>query len=368
MHNKKNKLKILLIGPLPPPLTGESFCNKVIIESLSNDSNFQVDQINTAPKKFDEKLGKISIHKINHNLKNYFKLYKVLHKQLIYATIGQTFAGILKFAPYFILAKLLRKKIVIHIHGNNLLNQYQKQSGIKRKIFLSIVSLADKGIVLSKGLKPNLEPFLKEQNILILPNFVDNNLLINDIKTIENKDFSQLKILYLSNLMTQKGIFELLDALLELKKRNIKYTAVLAGNMDQSIKKKVLQKIKMLPDVKYVGMLTGEAKKQAYLEANTFILPSYREGQPLSIFEAMATGNIIISTSHPGITDIFNPDQINYIEKKSIKAIVNKLEEINQNLTKFHTQIISNYKYITTKYTEKIFIENFKNIIQIEAK
>ena len=356
--------KILLIGPLPPPLTGESFCNKVLTEAMGKDANFQWDYIDTAPQKFDEKLGKISAGKLWHNLKNYVKLYKIISVDKIYATIGQTFAGVLKFAPYFLFAKLLNKPIIVHIHGNNLLNQYEKQKGLKKKIFHFVVSLADKGIVLSENLRKNLQAFLPDNQIFVLPNFVDNDLLKHPPEAIQNKDLSQLRILYLSNLMTQKGIFELLDALAELKQKGIEYSAVIAGNMDKSIEKDVWQRIKKLPDVNYVGVVSGEKKKEIFLNANVFVLPSYREGQPLSIFEAMATGNIVVSTAHPGITDIFSEEQVNYIEKKSVDSIVENLQNIQLHLPAYRKQIMSNYKYIAENFTEEKFIENFKKIIR----
>ena len=359
-----NPYRILLIGPIPPPLTGESFCNQVLLKALNKDDDFSMDYINTAPPKFDEKLGQISAGKVWHNLKNYFKLYKIFNTQLVYATIGQTFAGVLKFAPYFLLAKLLHKPVLIHVHGNNLLNQYEKQTGRKKKIFHFVVSLADKGIVLSENLRNNLQAFLPDNQIFVLPNFVDNDLLSPPPEAIENKDLSQLRILYLSNLMTQKGIFELLDALAELKQKGIKYSAVIAGNMDKSIEKNLREKIENLPDVSYAGVVSGTKKKEIFLNANVFVLPSYREGQPLSIFEAMATGNIVVSTAHPGITDIFDNRQIEYIAAKSVSAIVDALVKIEQKLPEYRSQILSNHAYIAGNFTEEKFVENFKNIIR----
>ena len=360
----KKPVKILIIGPFPPPLTGESFCNRILKDALQKDENFQVKYINTAPKNFDEKLGKISVAKLWHNLKNYLKLYQITSVNKIYATIGQTFAGVLKFAPYFLLAKLLNKPVIVHVHGNNLLNQYQKQKGWKKKIFYFVVSLADKGIVLSENLKPNLLAFLPDENIFVLPNFIDRELLSDEKSLIKNKDWSQLKILYLSNLMTQKGIFELLDALAELKQKGIEYSAIIAGNMDKSIEKQIEKKIELLPGVKYAGVVTGERKKEIFLQSNVFILPSYREGQPLSIFEAMATGNIVVSTAHPGITDIFNSEQIRYIDQKSVASIVEALTEIAGSLPRYSKRFLANYKYIAEHFSQEKFIENLKKIIR----
>jgi len=269
--------------------------------------------------------------------------------------------------PFFLTAKILQKPIVIHVHGNNLFKQYENQKGFKKWLFHKIVSMADTGIVLSKNLKHNLTPFLKQEQIFVLPNFISQDLLPKSPDFIKQKEFSHIKILYLSNLMTQKGIFELLDALEQLHKDQLNFEAILAGHIDEHIKKRLIEKIDKIPEVKYLGNISGDNKKEVLKSANLFILPSYREGQPLSIFEAMATGNLVITTEHPGIADIFSSKQVTYIPKKSAGDIVEAVYNLHNNLDQKATKLLSNYNYIAENFTEKKFIENFKKIIQIDS-
>ena len=58
-----SKISILLIGPFPEPLSGVSIANQVVNEVLSEDSQFEVDLINTSYSRFDEEIGKFSIKK-----------------------------------------------------------------------------------------------------------------------------------------------------------------------------------------------------------------------------------------------------------------------------------------------------------------
>ena len=55
-----SKISILLIGPFPGPLSGVSIANQVVSEVLSDDSQFEVDIINTSYSRFDEEIGKFS--------------------------------------------------------------------------------------------------------------------------------------------------------------------------------------------------------------------------------------------------------------------------------------------------------------------
>ena len=53
----------------------------------------------------------------------------------------------------------------------------------------------------------------------------------------------------------------------------------------------------------YIGIVNGKAKKNLLEWGNVFVLPTFykMEGQPISILEAMATKNLVVTTNHAGI-------------------------------------------------------------------
>jgi glycosyltransferase involved in cell wall biosynthesis len=356
------KNKILIIGPFPKPISGVSIANQTMANGLRK-KNWKVDIINSEySKEIGSKLGKISFHKF-YFIKAYFLVGKVFFSNIIYITIGQSFFGVLKYFPFVILAKFCRKKTVVHLHGNHLLNEYNLLKGIKKSIFFKLISMFDYGIVLSKSLRKNLEPFLKKETIFELHNFFEESLNLPSKQLIEQKDYSELRVVFLSNLIEEKGINILLEALNKLNQKGIKIQLKIAGN---KIKENDLSHFcDNLEYVAYLGVVSGLEKQKLLLWSNVFCLPTFykMEGQPISILEAMAMGNLILTTNHAGIMDVCKEENAFFCKKESVEDLANKLELLFGNINLIQQKGLFNVKYANTFFTEKIFIENANKIL-----
>ena len=358
-----SKISILLIGPFPEPLSGVSIANQVVNEVLSEDSQFEVDLINTSYSIFDEEIGKFSFKKAFFYLTLNLNIFKIFKHKIIYITPGQTFYGILKYGFFIILGSVFRKELIIHVHGNYLGKEYQSLKGFKRVLFYFLVSRFTKGIVLSNSLKHNLTPFLEDKNIFSLPNFAQDYLYAEDKKLVND----ELRIFYLSNLMKEKGIFCLLNALKNLEKNNIIYKAKIAGNIDQKYSKEILNLFTELKNAEYIGVVNGDDKKNLLKWGNVFVLPTFykMEGQPISILEAMATENLVVTTNHAGIPDIFK-DKVNgyLVKKNSIKSIQDILTYIASNKSEIERIATYNKEYFLDNFTVNSFKKNLIKIIK----
>jgi hypothetical protein len=140
----KNK-KILLIGPFPDPISGVSISNKVVKEILENEKGIKVSIVNTSYPFFKDSIGSFSIKKALFFLKVNFNVLKTFNNDIIYTTPGQTFFGIIKYAPFILLGSILKKELIIHVHGNHLGKQFEELKGIKKRIFCFLVSKFTKG-------------------------------------------------------------------------------------------------------------------------------------------------------------------------------------------------------------------------------
>jgi len=357
-----------MIGPFSPPITGNSFANDTLFNGIKS-KNIQVDKINFGFSTLNEDLGKFSFHKAIHYSLVYRYLFKIFSFNKIYITIGQTFFGVIKYAPFIYTAKALKKEIIVHIHGNHLNKEYEILKGIKKKIFYNIISQIDKGIVLSNSLKHNLTPFITLKKIFSVYNFVEDNITKNTtLNDIDKKTTKELNIVFLSNLMTEKGIIDLLKSLIILNKRGINFKAKIAGAIDSGFKNDIDNLFKKLNDnVEYLGVVTGNDKLKLLLKSNIFVFPTYysMEGQPISILEALATGNIVLTTNHAGIPDIFeNKKNGFYIEKRNPKDIADKLNFISNNFELIKPIMKNNYIEASKKYTTDKFINKIVKIIE----
>jgi glycosyltransferase involved in cell wall biosynthesis len=354
------KKSILLVGPFPKPVTGLSLANEILYKGLSYHS--KVDFIDMSYFKFEEDVGKFNFYKMMYFFILNLKAFNIYNYDSVYITIGQSFFGVLKYALFFITGKIFRKRIVIHLHGNQLGKMYENQSFFKKKLLKSILSLASSGIVISSSLRKNLFFFLRPEEIFVVDNFVENELFLLPNEEVK-KDYSSLKIAYIGNLMTEKGVFYLLDALVSLKKQKILFKAKFAGNIDKVVYNKIMRYFDENENFEYLGIVRNKEKKELLLWANTFVFPSYLvEGLPLSILEAIITRNAIITTEHPALNDTFTKNNFYFIEKKSSENIVNALKE---QVASFDENRINNNYNKVKGFTEMRFVSKIQQILNL---
>ncbi|WP_298946009.1 glycosyltransferase family 4 protein [uncultured Polaribacter sp.] len=363
----KNKNKFLLVGPFPDPVSGVSLANKIVLENLESSKSYKADFVNTSYPVFEDAIGSFSIKKALFFVKINVKALKVFKNDIIYITPGQTFFGIAKYTLFILLSSILKKEIIIHVHGNYLGKQYSELSGIKKKFFYFLISKFTKGIILSRSLKNNLSPFLKTENIHVLNNFAQDFLYYHT----EEKSFRELKICYLSNLMEEKGILQLLDALIILEEKKISYSAKIAGNIDENLKEIIRNKISSLKNTQYLGIVKGIEKRELLNWSTIFVLPTFykMEGQPISILEAMATSNVIISTKHAGIPDIIKHEKNGFLmETNKVDELVEFFTYLDENRSKIKQISEYNKTYFINNFTVDIFESEFLKIINNSAK
>jgi glycosyltransferase involved in cell wall biosynthesis len=359
-------MRILIIGPFPKPLNGCSLANEILEKQLKFVNNIVVITINTSTENISsENVGKFSLKKVFCFLKVYKNILSIKKSDVIYTTPGQTFFGVVKYIPFYLFCLLYKKPFVIHIHGNHLGNEFKSLMGLKKWFFSYFLKNASAGIVLSESLRNNFGGLLNQNKVFVVENFAQDELIHNlDL----NKSSNKLHLLYLSNLMEEKGILDFLDSLLLLKQANIEFTANIAGKIEDESEVVINRKIDELGDlVKYHGIVFGNNKVNLLIKSNVFVLPTYykMEGQPIALIEAMATGNIIVTTKFAGIPDIISEENGYFIEPNNPKSIFETLLNINKNI-KLQIDKYSkvNIQYVKMNFTEVNFANKIFNVIK----
>ncbi|WP_165958222.1 glycosyltransferase family 4 protein [Segetibacter sp. 3557_3] len=344
------------------PILAAVLYNELLKRSI--DARF----INTSAAKNESNQGKFSLKKIFSFLHVYRSTLFVGKYDVVYMTPGQTFFGVVKYAPFIFSCLYLKKPFIIHVHGNHFGSEYKSLTGFKKKMFKSLVTKARAGIVLSHSLRHNFESLLDNERTYVVPNFVEDSLFAVDAP----KQTDKLRILFLSNLMEEKGVFDLLDALRKLKDKGILFEAVFAGSVESSLAGRLDSLFSSLGDnVKYIGTISGEDKRQRLLDANVLILPTYykMEGQPIALLEGMATGNIIISTRHAGIPDIVSELNGFLVPPKSSAHICACLERLSTDLPKMIQKYANTNKaYAQQNFTVDAFTNNILQVLNASTK
>jgi glycosyltransferase involved in cell wall biosynthesis len=159
------------------------------------------------------------------------------------------------------------------------------------------------------------EGLVAEEAVVIVPNCIDDQFLIQPAEFARKLEqlTSQpvLTVLYLSNLIRGKGYATVL-AIAQLARQNqdARFRFILAGAYatagDQQFVEDYVRQHQLQSLVTYRGVVQGSEKLELLKASQVFILPTnYRkEGQPISIIEAMGSGMAIFTTDHAGIPDL----------------------------------------------------------------
>jgi colanic acid/amylovoran biosynthesis glycosyltransferase len=109
-------------------------------------------------------------------------------------------------------------------------------------------------------------------------------------------------------LCEQKGQLLLLDAMKQLRDEDVACQLILAGDgpMRQDVEN-LISAYKLGNEVSITGWISGEQVKSLLLESNCMVLPSFAEGLPVVIMEALALGRPVISTYVAGIPELVEP-------------------------------------------------------------
>lgn len=225
------------------------------------------------------------------------------------------------FLKDVLLGKMARKDfkvpVVLTVHVGDISTVFNRISFARKQLIEDMNKHIDKVVFLTEHIRQQfVDEGLNSEKTEVLYNFHDLQPSNNKLQRTSN-----MHIMYMGALHREKGVIELLTALTNLQ--NLDFHIDICGKLtDQSIKDEFERLTKELGEkVEIHGYVSGEEKTKLLNRADIFILPSYHEGMPLVILEALAAGCAIISTPVGGTPEILNEENVVWIEIKSVTDI-----------------------------------------------
>ena len=208
-------------------------------------------------------------------------------------------------ASFVNLAKFFGKKVIIHSHAS-MFKDYYGSSTPKRQVEIrATLNKADRLVVLSESWKEWFTSIgVDAGRIIILHNITDYPATMEVVK-----DVNKLKLLFLGEIGHRKGVFDLLKAVADHRDAlKDKIEIRIGGNKQEEKLKKTIADNQLSDFVYFEGFVSGQKKTTLLNWADVYILPSFNEGLPISILEAMSYGMPILSTPVGGIPEVVNED------------------------------------------------------------
>ena len=268
------------------------------------------------------------------------------------------------YRKYFLyqLIKFFGNKVIYHIHGAEFHEFYRNETKKGKRKISNLINNVDCVICLSIQWKQFFIENFETKKIEILPNIVTNPTIKSVSKSKETFNF-----LFLGFISERKGVWLLLKVIEELKlKLKGKFVFYIGGNgevekLKQEIKAKKLEGI-----VEFIGWISDDNKLFHLNNADAFILPSYNEGLPISILEAMTYGLPIISTNVGGISEVLKDGVNGYlVEPGNTDQLLITIKKVIYNQSSF-IDLGKNSKVIVQNYlphnVKKSLINIYSNI------
>jgi glycosyltransferase involved in cell wall biosynthesis len=216
-------------------------------------------------------------------------------------------------ALFMLIARINGCKTLVYWHGwEETFEKRVKDSFILLKLMQITFLRADGIIVLGTVFKNKIKALGYKGHIWIETNAVDDSYL-KDKAFNTDKQGKVPKILFLSRIETEKGIYIALDAIKILQNRfSNSLQFIIAGDGSQLANVKGYIEKNDIKNVVVQGHVEGVLKHKVLADSSIYLFPTYSEGLPITILEAMLYGHVVITRPVGGIPDIVE-DKVNGI-------------------------------------------------------
>jgi len=255
-------------------------------------------------------------------------------------------------------AKLLGLKVIVTNHGPD----YNRQKW--RKTAKTVIKLgerlgtkyADKIIVISKVIDYILNKEYNRNDAVLIYNGVTIPTKSEKTDYIEDLGLtSQEYMIAVGRFVEEKGFLDLVEAYAKI---NTKVKLVLVGNADhENNYSRLLKKQAKESGVILTGFLKGEKLDQIFTHAKLFVLPSYHEGLPISLLEAMSYNLDVLVSDIPANLEV-NLEKDDYFKVGDIQKLS---ESLKRKLLVKGKRDFS--KVINEKYNWDVIAQKFSKVL-----
>lgn len=343
------------------------FSNKItwVVTNHSNEFllDYRIRLINIDNRNIEKTFLKALVYFLLHQAKIMLAMLKLIKRKEVDVFIFSFGADLLIFP--MLLGRLFRKKVILRIDGRSSIisKEYFKETNKYKILLFAIVEKLTYSI--AHEIAPAFEYIVERYNLQKYQHKVNVwGLYIPPYFLKETKKLTErtYQIGYIGSLFRMKGILEFAASLsLILKNRQSKAIIIGSGDLEEDIKE-ILVNNNIQNTVELRGWIENKELPHYLNDIKIVVLPSYSEGLPNIVLEAMACGCIVVATSVGGIPEVIKDGVTGFImENNSPECIAENVMKAleHPNLD----EIVKNAReLIEKKYTYEVMVEGYGKI------
>jgi glycosyltransferase involved in cell wall biosynthesis len=205
---------------------------------------------------------------------------------------------------YLFVARALGARVLYQVHGGKLPADFFAGSRLLTGFLRWTLGLPQLVVVLAQCELTAYRQFVPRQQVVVLPNGIDCKPF-GAVPTVRSSPDKPLKLVFIGRVAREKGLYETLQGMRLAHELGADTRIVIAGSgAEETRLQRYAQALGIASRVTFAGPVFGTDKVKLLAGADVMMLPSYSEGLPYALLEAMAAGIPVIATPVGAIPDV----------------------------------------------------------------
>ncbi len=302
--------RLLIVGPLPPPIGGVETVTQAILES-SAFAGFDVAHCDTTKGRPKQTQGRFDAGNLAWALRHFTRLAHAVARvrpDVVYLPVAGTWSGFLRDGVLAWIAKRSGARVIGHIHGSDFHDVLGKR-GPSARIVRAALAQFDRLLVLGERWRRLVVAYGARADCAIVPSTLRREVFDRGAGfTRAPRREGTIEGLLVGQIGRRKGVFDLLHAVARVRAAALPFHLTLVGPDEYPGEREALvalaRELGLETAVEFTGPLQGDALYARYRAADLFVLPSWNEGLPVVLHEAGAFELPVITTPVGAIPDL----------------------------------------------------------------
>lgn len=294
------KLKVIMLGPSLEEKGGMGSVGTLIINTVPAD--IHMEHISTWDGELSRQSG---IHRLQVFIRAVISLFWKLLKgevDVVHIHLAERGSALRK-SILIMLTKVFGKQVILHAHGCEFHSFHGDLSPVMKRVLNLILRQSTYLIALSESWKDYYIKHcgFKAQQVVVFANPVEIPENIPDRAKLNKK----INFVSLGRIGKRKGAFDLIEAFAHLtpqQREQSELTLAGIGEVEEALS--LAESLNIKQHINFPGWVDPVGRSELLSKADVFVLPSYNEGLPMALLEAMSWGLPVITTPVGGIPEV----------------------------------------------------------------
>lgn len=361
--------KILVVGQTPPPYGGQAMMIQYMLDGeYQNVEMFHVRMCFS--KEFNDR-GKFSLYKVLHIFTIIWNVWKMRWKHgiktMYYPVSSAPKVALLRDVIILGCTRFLFEELIYHFHAAGVSDELPKHNVVLKKLSYGILCKPDIAITSSEH-NPKDAEYLKAKKVKIVPLGIPDSNQQKERNNFKRNEY--LTVMFMGLLNETKGEGYVLEAIKTVRDTGRDIRFVFAGKFEnENYQQKFNSRISEynLSDyVEYKGVVTGEEKKQMFLESDVFCFPSYFSSESFGIvlLEGMMYQMPLIASKWRGIQSVIEEGKNGFlVDIKNSEQIADAIIKLYDNRSLMESMAYEGRKMFEEKYEITNYLHNMEMVL-----